>query len=112
MPEETPAAKKASAKKTTAKKTTAKKSSAKKSSSSVKLGDTVFVPVDPRNNNTAAEAPATVVNVLDVEGDQRVNLRVFLDGDSEARMTNVRIGKRNEKVEDSAEKVAYTSPKS
>jgi hypothetical protein len=54
----------------------------------MKLGDTVLVTVDPRSNNGSSEAPGTVVRVLDTE-DERVNVRVLLDGDGDVLLRNV-----------------------
>lgn len=57
----------------------------------LKLGETVLVKVNPRQNNGSDEAPATVVRVLDVEDEDRVNLRVHLDGDETLLLRNVEV---------------------
>lgn len=57
--------------------------------SKLKLGDTVIVATDPRGNNGADEAPAVVTRVLNVEGEDRVNLRVHLDGEGTLVLRNV-----------------------
>lgn len=95
-----------------AKKAPAKKAAAKKSSSSsVKLGDRLFVDVDPKYNNGASQAPADVVQVLDVDGDPRVNLRVLLDSDSELYLRNVLVVSRAKakKATEDGQRVAFTS---
>jgi hypothetical protein len=53
-----------------------------------KLGDIVAVTVDPRSNNGSDMAAGMVSQVLDTE-DDRVNLRVFLDGDGVSLLRNV-----------------------
>ncbi len=94
-----------------AKKTSTKKASSSNASTKVSLGDTVFVPVDPRWNNGVVEAPATVVNVLNVKGESRVNLRVHLDSDAELHLRNVLVVGRSSK-KDVDGNVAYaTAPK-
>lgn len=101
----TTAAKKAPVKKTAAKKSTA-------TSVSAKLGDTVFVDTDPKYNNGATEAAATVVQVLNTKGDSRVNLKVHLDGDSELYLRNVVLTTRAKakKLMENGERVAFSKP--
>lgn len=53
-----------------------------------KLGDLVSVTVDPRSNNGSDMAAGLVVRALDGDED-RVNLRVFLDGDGVSLLRNV-----------------------
>lgn len=75
----------------TAKKPAAKsaaKSEKKSGGGDLQLGDIVIVNVEPRSNNGSSEAAATVVRVLDTE-DDRVNLRVLLDGDGDVLLRNV-----------------------
>lgn len=55
----------------------------------LKRGDTLVVKVDPRSNNGSDEAVGMVLRVLDVEDGDSVNVRVFLDGDSDALLRNV-----------------------
>lgn len=55
----------------------------------LKLGETLLVKVDPRTNNGSSEAAAHVVRVLNVEDEQRVNLRVLLDDPDTRVLRNV-----------------------
>lgn len=72
-----------------------------------RVGDIVLVTVDARSNNGSDEAAAVVTRVL--AGDEnRVNLRVFLDGDETLNLRNVVLsGKRPKETED--KHVAFSS---
>ena len=54
-------------------------------------GQVVHVVVDPRGNNGDDVAPAMITNVKEVEGEEVVNLRVFLDTGADARFTNIKV---------------------
>jgi hypothetical protein len=54
-----------------------------------KIGDIVFVKVDPRSNNGSDQAAALVVGVSEGDDEERVNVRVFLDGDGVTLRRNV-----------------------
>ena len=74
----------------------------------LKLGDTVVVTVDPRSNNGSPEAAGTVVRVLDGDED-RVNLRVLLDGDGNLLLRNVPVLSKRPKDEDAPKVYAVRS---
>lgn len=59
--------------------------------SGILLGDTVHTVVDPRMNNGEDVAPAIVTKVTEVDGEERLNLRVLLDTGADQRFTNVQL---------------------
>lgn len=63
-----------------------------------KVGDVVLVTVDARMNNGSDEAAAVVTRVLDAGDDEnRVNLKVLLDGDENLLLRNVVLENRRPK---------------
>lgn len=68
----------------------------------LKLGEIVLVKVDPLQNNGSDEAPATIVRVLNVEEEDRVNVRVHLDGDETLLLRNVEVLSKKPKADEDA----------
>lgn len=84
-----------------AKRTVSKKATSSKGfGGGLKAGDVVMVTVDPRENNGSSEAPATVLRVLNVEGENRVNLSVHLDSDHPMNLRNVPVLNKAPKADD------------
>lgn len=71
-------------------------------SSTVKKGDTLLVNVPPAQNNGDPEAMGVVLRVLDVEDETRVNVKVFLDGDSDLLLRNVPVLSQKDAKKDDA----------
>lgn len=72
----------------------------------LKKGDHVLVNVPPQQNNGDPEALGVVVRVLDVD-EVRVNVKVFLDGDSDLLLRNVPVlNKKDADADDAPSKRA------
>jgi hypothetical protein len=77
-----------------------------------KIGDIVFVKVDPRSNNGSEEAPALVVGISEGDDEELVNVRVFHDGDGVSLRRNVPVlsSAPGEDDEDAPSVYALTEP--
>ena len=64
------------------------------------VGTPVLVTVDPRQNNGEDVAPGLVTKVGEVDGEERLNVRVFMDDGSDQRFTNVRFEKKKPEADD------------
>lgn len=80
------------------------------------LGDTVFVAVDPRQNNGSDEAPATVTRIWE---NDLVNVRVLTDGPDVLWLTSLKLVDSRPEDDDEdvprdvsgVARVVYRSPK-
>lgn len=71
----------------------------------LKKGDNVLVTVHPHQNNGDPEALGLVVRVLDVEDEDRVNVRCLLDGDETLLLRNVPVLSKKDSEADDAPSV-------
>lgn len=76
------------------------------------LGRIVHAVVDPRINNDDDVAMAFITRVRNVDGEDRVNLRVLLDTGADIRLTNVKVfDSRPDSDETEGQRVAFWPPR-
>lgn len=78
------------------------------------VGSPVLVTVDPRQNNGEDVAPGLVTKVSEVDGEERLNVRVFMDDGSDQRFANVRFESDKPEADDDGkveQRVAFSAPR-